>query len=256
MTFVKPSERRRDTLFFIPGVHVHRSYTGYTPSRASVSAPDISLLYNPVCCRRSRCVSTIGLFGGFSHWGYEGSSYPNVTISNSYHSQGVERLYFPFWPRLSLIDSSCLCRVRKYVDHDLRPRSCKWRWQPHKQIRTYWLVFTSVKDQQYHAVFSADFLGWLLVQLDTYDPWSVRCFHTWFLLLITWMTFNTGPLRMDWRPTTKRISQSRVLSRLRPCQKWAQLSIRRPMLRSITCVDILDALPQIDSVIEYSGEPL
>ena len=37
---------------------------------------------------------------------YEGSSYPNVTISNSYHSQGVERLYFPFVSHPSLMDAS------------------------------------------------------------------------------------------------------------------------------------------------------
>ena len=59
---------------------------------------------------------------------HKGSSYPNVTISNSYHNQGVERLYLPFGTHPSLMDSSSLYRVWEYVDHDLRPRSCEWRW--------------------------------------------------------------------------------------------------------------------------------
>jgi hypothetical protein len=40
------------------------------------------------------------------------------------------------------------------------------------------LLFAPVKDQQHWTVFSADFLGRLLVQLDSAYPRSVRCFHT------------------------------------------------------------------------------
>ena len=59
---------------------------------------------------------------------YEGSSYPNVTISNAYHNQGVERLYLPFGTHPSLMDSFSFYRVWEYVNHDLCLHSCEWRW--------------------------------------------------------------------------------------------------------------------------------
>ena len=46
-----------------------------------------------------------------------------------------------------------------------------------RYVRTQ-LPFAPVKDRQYRTVFSTDFLGRLLVQLDTFHPRSVRYFHT------------------------------------------------------------------------------
>ena len=53
-----------------------------------------------------------------------------------------------------------------------------------RYVRTQ-LLFAPIVNQQYRTVFSTDFLGRLLVQLDTFHPRSVRYFHTILLSLIT-----------------------------------------------------------------------
>ncbi|KAI9434452.1 hypothetical protein H4582DRAFT_2080813 [Lactarius indigo] len=52
-----------------------------------------------------------------------GTNYPNVTISNSTHDQGVERWYRCRWSCTVITDLTySLRRFREYVDHDLCPR--------------------------------------------------------------------------------------------------------------------------------------
>ena len=64
----------------------------------------------------------------------KGNSYPNVTISNSDDSRGVEGLFLPGPAYRRLILHSMIYRFREYVDHDLRPSSLKRKSQPDKQL--------------------------------------------------------------------------------------------------------------------------
>jgi hypothetical protein len=59
-----------------------------------------------------------------------GSSYPNVTVTNSSHNQGVERTYVSRWFCAFLIGP--IHRIWEYADHDIRPCTRYWRRKPHK----------------------------------------------------------------------------------------------------------------------------
>ena len=59
-----------------------------------------------------------------------GSSYPNVTVTNSSHNQGVERTYVSHWFCAFLIRP--IHRIWEYADYDIRPCTRYWRRKPDK----------------------------------------------------------------------------------------------------------------------------
>ena len=73
------------------------------------------------------CVnSNPNIFGPYT----VGSSYPNVTVTNSSHNQGVERTYVSRWFCAFLIGP--IHRIWEYADYDIRPCTRYWRRKPDK----------------------------------------------------------------------------------------------------------------------------
>jgi hypothetical protein len=150
----------------------------------------------------------------------KGSNYPNVTIGNSHHNQRVERSYLSCSSRVSsLLILLNLFRIGKYVDHDICPRSCQWRWWPDKQIRTYeapiGYLWRANKSGQYSQLTSwANYLS--NSTLYTADECVV-------LSLIHFAeslnNINSDHLLMDCRAAIRQTSPSRELSLSQPCQR-------------------------------------